>query len=410
MVKARRVAPLLLLGTLLAACGASACAAVFGFDRLSEEESTEGGLPEAATPETSTPAPEAGASCTALGIPDRPAPSDAGADAPGPIHMALNLVDFGIGESAVAGGFNLDHACSPTVATSSCTTAIDVGTFDKYGKDRDESGIDNASFGLFGYLSYLGSAFAPVGINKRLTEGEFGLVLRIANWNGTPEDDDVIVELFPAIGLLTPVDGGAPVPGGKPSLTASDVWRRDRRYQNIVDASRIKSASAWVTGGRMVASFQSVTFPLSVPEDPKPIDITLQEAVVTGMMVADGASWRLSQAVVGGRWRTVDMLAEARMIYVKDTAGLVDSVLCDPGAPTIVYGAVKKEVCDARDIRGASRDDGKSLPCDSFSAGVRFDTYAVDTVGPFDDLPAITPRCEKDGSVPVKDDCAVAFP
>jgi hypothetical protein len=114
--------------------------------------------------------------------------------------------------------------------------------------------------------------------------------------------------------------------------------------------------------------------------------------------------------VLGGRWRTADMLAQARTIYVLDTAGLKNAVLCDPGLASVVYGSVKKEVCDARDIRGTSRDDAKNLPCDAFSIGLRMDTYAVAASGPFGDLPAVPARCQVDGSIPAGDDCAPAAP
>jgi hypothetical protein len=411
MVRRRSVA------SVLAACvvvtgsvGSAACAAVFGFERLSEEAAVEAGVPEAASEGGAPPTEGGAASCTSLGIAERPGPNanaDAGAG-PGPVHVAVRLLDFGIERSAAAVGFNLDRACSSTVATSSCTTTIDEATFDKYGKDKDGTGLDNAGFALLGYLAQLGSAFAPASINERLADGQFGAVVRLSNWNGTNEDDDVLVEVFPSIGLWTPVDGAPPVAGGKPAFTASDLWRRDSRFQNVVDASRIKSAGAWVTGGRLVASFQSVTITLSVPDDPKPLDVTVQEGYVTGALVADGASFRLAEGVLGGRWRTADILGQSRTIFVKDTAGLKNAVLCDPGAPTVVYGAIKKEVCDSRDLRSSSREDGQGLPCDSFSVGVRFETYSVAEAGPFDDLPVLPARCEKNGSVPLADDCPPA--
>jgi hypothetical protein len=411
-----RWAPLLMVWTLIA-CGAgsAACAAVLGFERLSED----GAPPEGGSPETSTTneasvdgaMPEAGPTCTALGIPDRPPAADGGVAALAHIHMAVKLLDFGIDTAAVVPGFNLDHACSPTVATSTCATKIDQATFGNYGKDKNAQGVDNSGYGLLAYLSYLGTAFAPVSINDRLTAGEYGVVVRLANWNGTNDDDDVIVEIFPAIGLWNHPDGGPLTPGATPTFTASDQWRRDRRFQNIVDASRIKSANAWVTGGHLVASFQQVTLPLTVPDDPKPLDVILQEAYLEGALVADGTSWRIKDARVGGRWRTADMLGQVRTIFIKDTAGLKKVVLCDPSLAFDVYGAVKKEVCDGRDIRSSSLDDGKSLPCDSFSAGIRIDTYAVNVAGTFADLPTITPaRCQQDGSIPEGDDCAPAFP
>ena len=411
-----RWAPLLMVWTLIA-CGAgsAACAAVLGLERLSEDGApSEGGSPEGSTTTEAGvdgEVPEAGPTCAALGIPDRPTVVDAGADAHDPIHMAVKLLDFGIDKGAAVPGFNLDHACSSSVATSTCATKIDEATFDTYGKDKNDRGLDNSGYGLLAYISYLGPSFAPVSINDRLGAGEYGVVLRLAEWNGTNEDESVIVEVFPAIGAWNHPDGGALTPGAKPAFAYDDQWMRDRRFQNVVDASRIKSANAWVTGGHLVASFQSVTLPISVPDDKKPLDVIIQEAYLDGTLVPDGTSWRLKDAMLGGRWRTSDMLGQVRTIYIKNTLGLNNVVLCDPRLVPDVYGAVKKEVCDGRDIRSASAEDGKNLPCDSFSAGLRVDTYAVAVPGAFADLPAITPvRCQQDGSVPAGDDCAPAFP
>jgi len=408
-------ARLLLRVSLIVACGtgSAACAALFGFERLSEGEPEGGTASEASTEAGDAPEPEAGPSCTDLGVPNRPAAgeggADAGPDAPGTIHMAMRMVDFGIDTTAKADGFNLDRACSPTVTTSTCTTQIDEETFNKYGRDKDDKGLDNAGFELIAYLARLGDAFAPVEINKRLQNGEFGAVIRLADWNGTNEDDSVIVEVFPAIGVWD-VDSGAPQAGGKPVFTSSDLWMRDNRFKNVVDTSIFTSANAWVTGGRLVASFQKLTIPVTLPGDLKPVDIILSEAFVSGSLVQDGTSWKLEKTVLGGRWRTLDLLNQVRTIYVKDTAGLKNVYLCDPGVP--IYAPVKKQVCDGRDLRSASREDSMNMPCDAVSAGVKIETYAVDMPGPFADLPAAATamRCEKDGSVPLNDDCDPASP
>lgn len=402
----------LLARTLLAcalAASTAACAAVLGFERLTEE-----GAPDAATAETGTdggPAPpaEAGSACTSVGIPERPSATDAGTTGPGPFHVAVKLVDFGIDTNVGPVGYNLDRACSPSTAESTCTTSVSDEVFTKYAKDKDDKGLDSAGFALIQYLAFLGSAFRPDAVNERLADGEYGIVLRVSGWNGAPDDDDVLVEVFPAIGLWTREDAGL-VPGGKPAFQKSDLWRRDRRFQNVVDASTIKSTNAWVKGGRLVASFESVTMPLSVPDDPKPLEVRAQEGFLTASLVPDGASFRLADGVVGGRWRTVDFLEQVRNIYIKDTAGITDKVLCDPNLAVDVYGAVKREICQGRDIRGASREDGKGMACDAFSVGLRVDSYAIDEAGEFADLPAIAPRCQQPGSVPKGDDCPTAAP
>ena len=403
---------------MMLACGAgsAACAALFGFERLSEE-GFEGGTVNEASVEGGTDAPfEAGPQCTEIGVPARPSITDAGADVAvqTDLYLGSNVVDFGIDPNATPVGFNLDRACSPTIATSTCTTGIDDPTFQKYGVDKNSLGVDNAGFGLLSYLGTLGSAFSPTGIRERLGDGEFGVVIRIVDWNRTPDDADVRLEVYPAFGVSKPVDAGAPlVPGGKPRFDSTDRWILDDRYQQpLTEASKIKSASAWVTGGRLVASFQSVTLGVSVPNDNKPLDVIIQEVLISGLLVPSGTSFRLDQGVIGGRWRTADLLDQVRTLYVKDTAPLNKQVLCEPGFPTLVYNQVKKEVCDGRDIRGASASDSTNMPCEAVSVGIRVDTYALDQPGEFATLPAPVPgaRCELDGSVPKGDNCAAASP
>jgi hypothetical protein len=405
---------MLVLAASIIACGvgSAACAGLLGFEHLTEGVD-DGASPEASI-EAATDAPgtsdaEAGGSqCSDLGVPARPKVVDAGAaDAPEQVHMALNVLDFGLDMAAPAEGLNLDLACSTSTANNTCKTSIDELTFDKFGKDKNDKGLDNAGFSLLKDLANLAPSFEPTAVNGRLAAGEFGGVIRLSNWNGTPEDENVLVELFPAIGVLG-ADGDA---GGTPTFTASDQWARDPRFKNIVDASIISSSNAWVTGGRLVAPFQTATLPISVPDDKKPVDVILREAYMTGTLVPDGASWKLDKPVLSGRWRTVDMLDQLGPIYIKNTAGVVNKHICDPDAITRqIYNAVKKEVCDARDIRSTSSDDTKQLPCDAFSAGIKFGTYAVDSAGPFAELRTIDVRCQADGSIMAGDDCAPAFP
>ena len=147
--------------------------------------------------------------------------------------------------------------------------------------------LDNAGYGLLGYLGLLGDGFKPSEVNKRLANGEYGFVLRLSNWNGLPEDDDVLLEVFPTLGVALDAEAGAPVVGGKPKFVPSDYWLRDSRFKNVVDAPTLRSASAYVIGGRLVASFDTVTIPISVPEDKKPLDIIVQGGFLFGSLVAD---------------------------------------------------------------------------------------------------------------------------
>ncbi|MDB4946882.1 MAG: hypothetical protein JWP97_6416 [Labilithrix sp.] len=407
-----RTRPLARLAFALACAGSTgACAAVFGFERLSVDDADAAAVPvesgaEASLPDGAVPADP----CHELGLPPHPVlDGGATADAGEPIHLALKLFDFGINTGA--SGLNLDRTCSATVATSSCKTAATEAAFASYARDLDDKGLDNASYGLLRYLAYLGEAFRPDKVNERLGQGSFGFVFRVLDWNGQPDDDDVSLEVFPTVGVVADPSAPKPAPGGTPAFLSSDRWLRDDRFRKApgVDASLLRSTSGYVTRGRLVAAFDRVTVPISVPDDPKALDIIIREGFVLGTLTKDGSGWRLADGVLAGRWSTADLLGQVREIHIADTLGLRNVDLCDPGSPTAIYNLVKTEGCKGRDLRSASVEDNRGLSCDAISTGIRFDSYALDAAGAFLPRPAVTPtRCQQDGSVPLGDDCAPA--
>jgi hypothetical protein len=381
------------------ASASAACAAVFGFERLSDDGADGGGVDASDAADVVQPDAPNTDECGAIGVPDPPAITDGGVDAPAETILALKVIDLGIdGGSPQIPGFNLDKTCSVDLATSSCTTPVDEVTFEKYAKDHGDHGLDNTGYGLIQYLGSLGDAFKPESVNARLQAGEYGALVRITRWNGGSDDDDVFVEVFPALGLVG--DAG-------PTFAPADQWVRDTRFRVAggLDASSIKSLKGYVTGGRLVAFFQDLTLPISVPDDPKKLDIKTREVWLSGDLANDASGTRLTNATIGGRWKTSDFLGEVREIFLKDTLGVKNKYLCESGLPQTAYNAVKKEACDGRDVRAASRDDNTKAACDSLSIGWRFDTYGVSKSGPFQDPPTLPARCV-DAAVPAGDDCA----
>ncbi len=378
----------------------TACAGILGFERLSEEGGPDGGeLPEASVPDGEAGTDAGDPSCSSIGVLGPSA--DAGvADAGGELRVAIKVLDLGIDpKSKAPAGLNLDKTCTTSIATASCTTSVDQTTFDRYA--RDHTGfIDNAGAALLDDVSQVGEAFNPVAVNQRLADGEYGIVVTMFDWNGLLEDDLVRVEMFPALRVKSGADGGA-----QPAFTSGDEWIRDAKYELVpgTGVSSIKSINAYVTQGQVVAYFDKLTFPVSVPGDPKPIDIVLQESWVTAKIVPDGPGHRLDEGVATGRWKTSDLLAEVRQIYILDSGPFLDVYVCD-GTGKLFYDAVKDKVCKGRDIRGASREDNTNVPCDAISTGLRFETYRLDALGPFENRAPIPARCV-DAAVPAGDDC-----
>jgi hypothetical protein len=394
-VRTKRLPSILI--TLLASASAISCAAVLGFERLSTEdgfvidsgsEAGDGGTIQVDA-EAGAGAVDAGP-CGEIGLPAEPVGA---ADAGGPpLLVALSVLDFA---PSVVPGFNLDRTCSIDLASSSCKTNVLEPTFDRHAKDKSATGLDNASFSLIDSLGSLSNLLTAPTIDRGIADGKYGAVLRITGWNGQADDDDVQIEIFPAIGLLPRADADA-------GFAPSDQWILDRRFQADADASRLKTVRAWVTGSQLVGRFAEISLPVFLDQDPKPFDIRLTDAILTATL----ATTSLTNGTVAGRWKTADLLDEMRTIFVKDANGLSNTVLCEPvSAAQLLYGSLKKEVCDARDIRGDGNDTA-GLGCDAVSAAMRIEGYPVTNLGVFDAGAPVPARCEVDGAVPPGDDCA----
>ena len=384
--------------------GAVSCAAILGFERLSTEDGF-------VIPDSSTDAPEEAATqveagpdanpCNDIGLP--PAPGDAGGGG-APVIFAMSLLDFGVdadGGIITVPGFNLDRACSVDLASSTCNTSVLEPSFDRHAKDKTVAGVDNAGISLIQYITKLPSTLLTAdSINAGIASGKYGATVRVSDWNGTPNDSEVEVEIFPAIGLLPRADPDA-------GFGPDDQWVLDKRFQVATfESSQVKSDRGYVSDGKLVARFASATLPILLDRDPKPFDIHLTDAVVVGTLTTTDAGTALTAANVAGRWKTADFLGQVRTIYIKNGNDIVDKVICDDDVKTkVLYSIVRSEICTARDIRGDSKDS-QGLGCDAVSAAMRVESYPVTTIGVFDAGPDIDARCTDPNSIPAGDDCS----
>ena len=384
------------LGSAVLALATASCAAIFGFDRLTEGPLDDAGsttLPDGAPAGDAGPDPR----CLATGYPDATTEPSGGNVT---VLGALSLLDFGIGVDGGAGnayGYNIDSTCSPSIATSSCLTTVSPSTYAAYGADKTATGVDNSAFSLIAYISSVSDTFSAAAINAGLRKGHYGAVVRVTLWNGQSDDDSVVVEVFPANGFDN---------GGTPTFGPHDVWRRDQRFQlgAGLDFSTQRSRVAYVSGGQLVAHFTELTLEMLVGDDTKPFDITLEDGLVTGALSNDADGGVLAGGVVAGRWKSAKFLSQVASIYVKDGNGIVDSVLCD-GNPVGLgfYQQVKQNICDGRDTR-ADLQDNAGLPCDAISAAAHIEGYRVNDVGTWWDGGVYPARCV-DAAVPANDDC-----
>ena len=339
----------------------TACIAVLGLEKLSEEKKTAPGSDGGTGGTGESGASETDAKCgdDFIDAESKPAAVDAGDASDLVRYFAFNNLDL------ENGGFDLDHIVTIDEATSSCSLPSGV----PFASDP-ASGVDNATRGLLGVIGPALPAFNPTKINERLVNGDFGLLVGINNWNDTGTDDEVVVILYSTLGIW---NGQMPKAPSKPPLgivgdgDASDLWMPDRPVQ-LGSASN----TAWVNDGKLVARFPTLTLSIRSDLDVKLIDLVLQDAWLTADL-SPGPPITLQKGVLGGRVVVSDFLNEVRLLYT----GI--GYICSSSTAMMT---ASKAMCGARDIRSKHCEDRQAMPCNALSFGARFETYAVDQLGP----------------------------
>ncbi|MBL9112084.1 MAG: hypothetical protein JNM74_22555 [Myxococcales bacterium] len=304
----------------------AACQLIVGIEDRDVARTEDGGG------DTSTSPPDAGPRCPPLNVPPRPdASNDGGLD----LAWALEEVYFGL-DGGVYRSMNLDGRCT-CPDEGSCRRPADAG-----GEAcDDDAGGDNAASGILRILD--GTVLREDNLNKALSEGTSGSVLRVEEYNGEPDDPYVVVSLYGALAR----DGG--------------TWTLDR--DSVEDAppwhARSRTLSGYVAGGVLVAAFD---FTLTVGGGPG--QPPLRAALTKGHIVAEITKER-AVGVLAGRWPTDNVL--------RGVLGFPDPL--NSGAPictsSATFDLVRGVVCNATDITSVESADRGAL-CDAISVNVAF--------------------------------------
>lgn len=336
------------LGTIAVALATGGCIAVFGLDPLSERAHVdEAGAPDSGIPDGDVgDVGDASLGCT-VDIDLAPRPVDSSTD-PGPERtlFAVTTLDLGINPNADPPGLDLDRRGE----RASCFPP-DSGVPEREGGGE---GVDNASSRFLQTVGYLFPSLKPAKIQDRLAAHYFGLVFALESWNGELNDKDVLLSLFPTLDDVAG-DGG--------------MWRPDARF--IINVgSELHSEEGWITEGRLVARFKTLTLPIRSSNDElRSFDIVLEDAWVTAKLEGP----RLVEGRLGGRLRPRDLLHEVSLLFndiVQPHAYICANV-----------NTFKSQVCGGLDLRGARCDDFHDLPCDALSFGAGFEASAIDALG-----------------------------
>lgn len=357
----------------LTVMGAAACADILGFERFTGVAEDAGTVIEAssvdATADTAPqpPPPE----CLSLGLPA--APTDAGdkGDAGANIVVALSRFDIGIKDDAGVSkpvGLNLDLTCTTSQDTSSCELpTVTDGDFKLYQADKP-NGVDNAGFALISYLATAYDGVTAETFNAELERGRFGLVLVISGYNGLPDDPNVRVNAFPALG----VEPRAGQDAGVPQFNSTDRWIFDREYATIPNDDGytiLGSRDAYVSGGKLVAYFPKFAVGLPFPNNDRLLTIALNEAYVVGTLTKVGTEYEVTEGVITGRWPAADALLNINELRINNVGSPGSTPVCKS---TLVSGLVKAAICGGLDLSSSSAEKDAAAPCDSISVAVGF--------------------------------------
>lgn len=299
--------------------------------------------------------------CAHARWPERPTAPDTATS--NTIVVAVHSLDLGLSADSgppAAMGYDLDHQCT-CPAPETCTALVPGATH-----CDDDAGRDNSGAELLRKFALLGSsAFNQDAINRRIDEGNYSLVIRVRNYNGTPNDPSVEFAAFASVGTPILTDGGKPV---LPKWDGTDEWviRGDSILGGPDAAILIPNyvdPNAYVRDGVIVATLD---FPILLAKTSgASLSAELSNAVVTAPLKAAGAGFSITGGRVTGRWPT------RKVLYGLHGIGdpLGGGNLC-PGKQS--YADIKSQVCRAADIVADPTKDGKGNACDSLSLGLIF--------------------------------------
>lgn len=392
--------------------GATACGAGF-LDGLTGGDAGSG----PATPDTSAPV---NIGCVGLVPPDA---STATEDGPSidPLSFAFETVRITGNPSIDSGapppvGFNLDHLCTCGEDKTPSCVLPDAGATPSAPICDGDGGTDDGLASFFNTLALAIPEFKEDFAGERIADGIFTVFLEVNNWNGQPEDPQVLVRIRMSPGFDRDATGRK-----KPSFDGTDVWEVDPT--SIVDgnlnlgkdcrapttggvdicSATIADSHAFVTGGRLIAhpTNISLTTPLVLQSSVGRITVDLTNTILDAVIAPNGPGlWKMT-GEINGRWPVGSVLNTIANIENPFATGGAKTAICESatGVPS-AYSTLKAGVCVGLDLAASpSLDSNPLAPCAAVSSSLSF-VASTATAGHIVTNPPDSANC-----VDWKDDC-----
>ncbi|MBL8714416.1 MAG: hypothetical protein JNL79_00355 [Myxococcales bacterium] len=286
-------------------------------------------------------------------------------------------------------GFDLDQHCTCLGEGASCASKVDAG---EAGLCDEPGGRDVAINRFLDSLVVIAKGFSEEDINAAIAKGDFGLLVRVENYNGGPDDRAVKATVYVASGLGTPTgDAGSDAKADTKADTkadgdagdaedsgASDEWSWTIEPASVVDAGSptepwaFVDEDAYVVGGVLVSQ-RLGRISVILPSAVGPLGLQSEQGILSARIVPDGrGSFRLVEGQLGLRIRMESML---------ETMGrLVVSTI--PLCATPFYAGLKTKVCAIADLtRNPADDPAGTGDCNAISFGLGFETVPAKITG-----------------------------
>jgi len=372
-------AALLIAGTV----GATACGSGF-LDGLTG--GTDGG--PAQPPDTVTPV---NIGCVGVVPPD----GSTGPDGPSKptLSFAFETVRLTANLSTDSGapppvGFNLDHLCTCGEDKTPSCVLPDAGTTASAPICDGDGGTDDALASFFNLLASAIVEFRQDFAGERIRSGLFTVLIEVDNWNGQPEDPQVLVRIRMSSGFDRTANGGRK----KPNFDGTDIWEVDP--SSIVDGTlnvgkdcrspgtggvaictaTIADGHAFVTGGHLIAhpTNTTLTTPIVIQSSVGRITVDLTNTILDAVLTeTDGGLWKMT-GEFDGRWPVGSVLNT--IANIQNPFDPTGGAICESaGSAPSTYSTLKAGVCAGLDLAASpSLDSNPLTPCTSVSSALSF--------------------------------------
>lgn len=324
-------------------------------------------------------------------------PGPPGTTVPGNEEFTVAIRSIDLGEKRpTPPGLDLDGKCS-CCCEGEGSSCIEKKTVCDY-----PLGVDNAASGMFKLVAVGLDNFSSSFFSEQAEVGNWSFLLRIRNYTGTADDDQVEVAWFMSDGVFN--DQGMPI---APSWDGNDAWTINSTSMSAPDGGPADIAlgvegnvplyldsKAYITNHTLVASLPDAEILLGGGNSR--ITFHLVGAFLVADVVEEPNSKKpmLNNALLVGRWRTSDLFRALSTYRNSD-----GSAFCTDDN---LYKIAKPTICNSVDIY--SGIGTPTTPCDSFSLGMEFTTFPAKIKEIVQAKPA-SPGCPPETD-PINDSCA----